>query len=71
MSPTSHRDKSVIRALLQRASPPHRSHRSTGRTALIYTPAFHTDTVFYNHFLSTTVKLIDLEILPHMTEKEA
>lgn len=59
----------LFRALLQRASPSHRSHRSTSHIVLIYTPASTTETILYNHFLSMTGKLIEFETRLHMKSK--
>jgi len=54
----------------RRASPQHRSRRSTNHIVLIYTPAYPIDTLFYNHFLSMAGKFIVFEMLPHIKHKK-
>lgn len=54
MSPTSHKDKSVIQCITE-----------VSRMVLIYTPVFNTDTVFNDHFLPMNGKLDEFEMTLH------
>lgn len=66
MSPTSHRDKSVIACITAESltttsfSLQHQSHNVNLHSSLSI------DTLFYNRFMSMTGRLIEFEMLAHM-----